>query len=353
VKNIKSIQVILASVVSVLAIGAPVGVTVRAADLSPFPPVVAPASTSGWTFKGLDAPAFYVGEFGLRFWYGNGSTGKSLYDPAGTTLVSRLTYDKLSIFGGEAFTRFDFNNGWFLKGYAGGVGLFEGKLKDEDFPPAIDPYSATLSATNNGSSIYGSIDGGIKIFQGPDFHVGAFVGYHFMRETVNAYGCGEIAANPNVCAGGIPDAFKVITQVNDWNSIRVGVDAAVAINRARFSLDAAYLPFVHVSGADSHWARIDPTDTIVGAFNGSIPEDGTGWGVQLDGLISYQLSDVLSVGIGGRYWHMETTRGTSHFEGHVIGVNALPQPVNWKTDNLGVFLQTSVKLGPYSVITSN
>ena len=32
----------------------------------------------------------------------------------------------------------DFNNGWFIKGYVGGGGLFGGKLKDEDFPPVID-----------------------------------------------------------------------------------------------------------------------------------------------------------------------------------------------------------------------
>ena len=46
---------------------------------------------------------------------------------------------------------------------------------------------------------------------------------------------------------------------------------------------------------------------------------------------------------------MQTT-GLTHFENHVVGLVALPQPVDWKIDNFGMFLQLSVKFGPYSVI---
>ena len=35
---------------------------------------------------------------------------------------------------------------------------------------------------------------------------------------------------------------------------------------------------------------------------------------------------------------------------HVVGFTALPQVVDWKVENFGVFLQASVKLGPYPVI---
>src|SRR5215475_12372476 len=136
VKN-KSIPITCASLVAAAALGLLSKVSARAADL-PYLYQPVPTTESNWTFKGLDAPSSYVGEFGLRFWFGDGKTGKSLYDPTGTSLVSRLTYNGQLIFGGEAFTRFDFNNGWFLKGYAGGVGLFDGKLRGEDFPPAIN-----------------------------------------------------------------------------------------------------------------------------------------------------------------------------------------------------------------------
>jgi hypothetical protein len=88
---------------------------------------------------------------------------------------------------------------------------------------------------------------------------------------------------------------------------------------------------------------------VLGAFSGPIPEDGIGWGFQLEGLVSYRVTDQFSVGVGGRYWHMEAT-GSTHFEGRVVGFNALPQAVDWKLDNFGAFIQASVKLGPYPVM---
>jgi hypothetical protein len=47
------------------------------------------------------------------------------------------------------------------------------------------------------------------------------------------------------------------------------------------------------------------------------------------------------------------TRGFTHFENHVIGFTAVPQVLEWKTQNYGVFLQASVKFGPYAVFGSN
>jgi hypothetical protein len=68
-------------------------------------------------------------------------------------------------------------------------------------------------------------------------------------------------------------------------------------------------------------------------------------------VLSYRVNDFVSVGLGGRYWHMQTS-GLTHFEGHVNGFLASPQPVDWKTDSLGVFLQTGLKFGPYPLISS-
>jgi hypothetical protein len=81
-----------------------------------------------------------------------------------------------------------------------------------------------------------------------------------------------------------------------------------------------------------------------------VPEDGKGWGYQLEGFVSYRVTEAWSVGIGGRYWHMQTTEGLTHFENHIVGVTTIPQPVDWKVDNFGMFLQLSLKFGPYPVI---
>ena len=64
------------------------------------------------------------------------------------------------------------------------------------------------------------------------------------------------------------------------------------------------------------------------------------------------MTEAVSLGAGLRYWQMQI-RGFTHFENHVIGFTAVPQVVEWKTQNYGVFLQASVKFGPYAVFGSN
>jgi hypothetical protein len=251
------------------------------------------------------------------------------------------------VFTGEAFSRFDFNGGWFVKGYAGGGGLYGGKLRDEDFPPAINPYSATLSGQGTGTFFYGSVDAGYRILRGGDFHVGAFAGYHFLRDSVQAWGCGQVGPHPLICGGAIPDSIKVITQTNDWHALRLGLEAAVEFDRRwKLAVDAAWLPYARLYGKDAHWLRIG---TNPGDFTGPVPEDGKGWGYQFDAFLSYRVSDMLSFGVGGRYWHVES-KGHTHFEGHVVGFIAQPQVVHWKADHFGAFVQTTIKLGSYPLI---
>lgn len=60
------------------------------------------------------------------------------------------------------------------------------------------------------------------------------------------------------------------------------------------------------------------------------------------------VNDYFSIGIGGRYWHIQTTEGHAHFENHVVTGTALPQELRWSTENYGVFLQGSILLGSYS-----
>ena len=307
------------------------------------------AHASDWAYKPFDAPpATYTGDFGLRFWYGSSTTAKNLYNNPGSFLVSRLTYNNLSIFAAEAFTRFDLNRRWFIKGYVGGGTLRKGTLKDEDFPPFLVPYSATFSAQENGSPIYANADAGVNVVFGPDFRVGLFGGFHYLNETVSAYGCDQAAFNPFVCGiFPIPNQVKVITQDNNWYAMRFGIDGMFEVGRFRFSAEAALLPKVWLYGSDAHWLRIS---NQIGDFTGPVPEDGKGWGYQLEGFVSYRVTPAWSVGIGGRYWHMQTTEGLTHFENHIVGVTAIPQPVDWKVDNFGMFLQLSLKFGPYPVI---
>jgi hypothetical protein len=311
---------------------------------------VAPLRAADWTYRPFDRPTpTYTADFGMRFWYGKTTTAKNLYDTTGTELLSRLTYGDLSIFAAEVYGRFDLDKRWFIKGYIGGGTFRNGSLKDEDFglPPPLQPYSSTLSVQQDSTPIYGSLDAGFNVVWGPDFRVGLFAGLHYMNQNISAYGCTQTSFNPFICgAFPIPNQVKVITQDNNWYSVRLGVDATFEFDRFRLSVDAAVVPYTWLYGADTHWLRVGNQP---GDFSGPIPEDGKGWGYQLDAFLSYRVYESLSVGVGARYWYMQS-RGFTHFENHVIGFTAFPQAVEWKTQNFGVFLQASLKLGPYSVL---
>lgn len=288
-------------------------------------------------------PAF-EGEFGLRYWMNFGQTAKNLYNIPGTAMVSRLTYDGLVGHAVEAFGRVDHTSGFYLKGYVG-IGIVNrGQLNDEDFPPVIAPYSSTLSQQREGTIAYASADIGFNLIRQPGFRLGAYAGYHYLDQNVSAYGCTQVATNNAICGSPIPDNVLGITQSNHWNSLRVGLDATIKLGGPfSLSLDAAYLPYVKLNGGDSHWLRIG---TSTGSFTGEIPEDGTGTGYQLEAALAYAVSPDVKIAVGGRYWRMETN-GYTHFENHVVGVNASPQPVDWKVESYGVFVQGSFKFGPY------
>jgi outer membrane protease len=291
------------------------------------------------------APSVIDGEFAARYWFSVGKTSKNLYNIGGTALVSRLTYDGLRGHVVEGFGRVDSTSGVYFKGYLGGGIVTKGHLNDEDFEPFIVPYSSTMSNHKDGQLLYGSADLGFNLVRNNNIRVGVFAGYHYFQEQVNAWGCDQVASNPFVCGGGgVPYNIKVITQDNTYHSLRVGIDADIRLSD-RFSLrvDAAYLPHVILHGADTHWLRVGTTP---GDFTGPIREDGKGTGYQLEAALNYAYNKNVSFAVGGRYWNLKT-KGDTHFETGVVGGGASPQPVEWKSEIYGVYVQGSFKFGPY------
>jgi len=275
---------------------------------------------------------------GVRYWFSTGQTRKDLYDTAGGTKVSRLTYDGLDTHSGEIFVDLDAKRA-FLKGTFGFGGIVSGNLQDEDFPPVTTPYSSTESDQHSGNISYVTVDFGGYLLKRDNVRFGGFVGYNFVRQEVEAYGCTQTASSA-ICVPTISDSTAVIRQENDWHSFRVGLNGEVMLgNRIKVSADGAWLPHVILDGADSHLLRICDT---VGCFTGPVPEDGTGWGYQLEGMLEYAFTNRLSLGVGGRYWHMET-QGDTHFEDHVVGTAASTQPVDWSIDTYGVLAQLRYK----------
>jgi len=111
---------------------------------------------------------------------------RRLFDDTGALTVSRLSYDGFShLSPAKASPAFDLSSGWFLKGYAGGGALLGGQLKDEDFPPVIAPYSATLSPIKKQlDELWQLPTSASSSCAAVDFYIGAFAGYHFMRQSV-------------------------------------------------------------------------------------------------------------------------------------------------------------------------
>lgn len=277
-------------------------------------------------------PAFSA-TFAMRYWYAMGSTGKDLYGLTRDVLNSRLSYTGLQSHTAEAVFRIDHDSGLFWKGYGGLGVLTGGKLQDEDFPPDTTPYSSTDSSLQNQAIGYLSTDIGGAILRGRDFRLDGFVGYHYLRLRTKALGCTQMATNPTICSPSLPDSVAVLVQDNNWHSLRLGLAADIpVVDRLRLNVEGAVLPYVWLKGSDDH--------LLVPDFNGAVPENGHGWGYQLEATLTYALTDAWSVGVGGRYWHMET-RGESDFSAS----GTPPQPLDFKVDVYGVYLQGSYRFG--------
>ena len=76
----------------------------------------------------------------------------------------------------------------------------------------------------------------------------------------------------------------------------------------------AWIPYAWLNANDTHWQRI-PFD-----FSGPTPELGNSFNnVQIEALLRYQFQNGFSVGIGGRYWRIDTSSAQAHFKSRLLG----------------------------------
>jgi outer membrane protease len=278
-------------------------------------------------------------EIGGRFWYSTGTFSKNLYDDVrfSNDLLSRLTYGALSGRSYEIFGRVDHASGFFVKGNVGLGSINAGTLHDEDFPPALVPYSNTLSDQHNGQISYFTLDFGYNFLLTPLYRVGAFVGYNMFNEAENAYGCTQTQSNPFVCVPAIPPNVLAITENSRWQSIRLGLAGdALLFECFRIGGDVAWVPYTNLRSFDTHWLRQDIFSPIY--------EPGKGSGVQLEAFANYNFTPAFSVGVGARYWRL-TAKGTIDVEDAALLIGGMPQPGTFFTDRYGVFVQTAYKFG--------
>jgi opacity protein-like surface antigen len=285
-------------------------------------------------------------DVGARYWY---SQGRYQNDLALTTnmaqqnhLVSRLTYESTG-HSGEVFWRIDSPRRIFLKGFAGLGGLTGGHMNDEDWFPT-DPgdamaYSNTYHARVTGTIGYATLDLGADLLGDADNRIGLFVGYNFYRDRKDSFGCTQIGLpHPSsICGVPVPTTTIAISQYEDWHSLRLGINGVVTVTPGlRLAVDAAYLPYARIAALDTHHQRTEMPSP-------KSPAWGEGRGVQLEAILSYDVTPQFSVGVGGRYWAFWATDVLTAGFGSPTPDQALPI----RAERFGTFLQGSYKFSAF------
>ncbi|WP_063799742.1 outer membrane beta-barrel protein [Bradyrhizobium jicamae] len=275
-------------------------------------------------------------ESGTRLWL---SRGRFQWDNGLSDLVSRLTYHKMDGISGELFERLDSPWGIFLKGTIGFGRFNNGNQNDEDWGLvgfSKDPlaYTNTSSGQANGRFMYYTADAGYDFLRGMTYKIGGFIGWSYYGQKSDSKGCVQIASLPCLA----PRERTIGSQDTDWNAVRIGVSAeTMLLDRWRVSADVAYLPWTDFQGRDSHLMR---------NFTTFLDQRGTGGaGVQVEGVLSYFVTDNFSIGVGGRYWAMWTPRYSESICTGCIGsgIVTLPAPAKYSMERWGTFLQASYK----------
>lgn len=280
------------------------------------PVAYTPLPASDWAF-----------ETGARYMYSTGRFRYWLGAPGNAAQTnSRLTYDSVGAHASESFLRVDHNpTGLFAKAFVGSGIVTTGRQTDEDFPPVARPYSRTTSTISDGDIGYAVADAGANILVGDTYRLGAFAGYQYVSEFIDAFGCAQRVGG-SFCTPTVPTSVKVFTQDAHWHALRLGLAGEMRFDRLKLSAEAAYLPVVDLSGFDHHWLR---------ASINPLPQSGSGSGYFLQALLSYDLTQKISVGVGGRYWSMETGTGRTKFP------LLQASPTKFETHRAGAFLQAS------------
>ncbi len=291
-------------------------------------------------YSKVDNLAFkdWIIEVGTRLFLSSGKDGAPNpllnSSPIGNQLASRLIFSQLSAISGEVFARVDIPNGFFVKGMLGAGSVIHGKLNDEDFPGEF-VYSNTLSSVK-GNLAYASADLGLTLISNASSKLGAFVGYQYNSQSLNAYGCRQLAGAV-IC---LPTAQYLnilgITQDDTYNALRLGLNVIVDLTH-RLSLDSevAYLPLLRLRGTDIHDLR-----ALLG------PEASNhGDGASIETIFNYQFNPTWAIGLGARYWMFNTHNGQVLFD-FLGDPEIISEPARFKTDRYGIFVQ--VKYHPDS-----
>jgi opacity protein-like surface antigen len=280
-------------------------------------------AASGWE---IEAGARYMHSWGRAQWE-QAETNPTWFNS------SKLTWNNLQTNSPELFGRVDSPWNVFLSGFIGTGETVSGGQNDEDFhEPAPDKAYNNTYSTNNGSINYAVVDLGYDVLRQADYKVGPFVGYTNFNQYIFKFGCQQVASTTGNCsAAPLPSSQLIGLEDMTWQALRVGVSGQVSLtDRVKLTTDVAYLPYVTYNWLDDHLDRDLQNEMW-----------GHGVGIQTQAVLSYDVTDRLSVGIGGRYWAMWSTSA----EREEIPFNT-PEANRNSVELLGAFVQASYRFDP-------
>jgi hypothetical protein len=259
-------------------------------------------------------------EVGVRYWVSTGKTTSS-HDASGVDPIlgnptSTLTYDKLGAHTAELYARKAFGERAFIKGNVGIGTIPHGEFIDQDFFVGQALFLETTSAAT-GKLYYGTIDIGRDMWKRGTTTYGLFVGYQRWNERVDAYGLSN-TGNALFDFTSLPGSnVPTVSNEQIWDSARIGLEMKGQRGRTRFQAELALIPYAKYRNEDSHWLR---QDTLGPAPN--IIATGRGRGAQFEFELrrSYPEFFGLDLGVGYRYWRLDSKSGTMTFGGESFPV---------------------------------
>jgi len=314
---------------------------VTGASLDVPPPVkAAPARSPDFFVKRYPPP--FTFEIGARYWYSIGQNRFAFTNnifPFGNP-TSTLDWDRMQGHSGEAFFRVDHQpSGLFAKGLIGGGVLKGGDMDDLDFLVTQASFSNTTSAVDGNNMRYLMFDLGYS-YEVPQAGVrfDGFIGYHYWREKMTAFGvlCNADAFGNPLCsppgAAVVPFTTPVDIFETTWQAIRVGGGTRIQLDdRWSVSGEVAFVPYAWVSNDDSHLLRTD-----LGPVPNILTRGWRGIGGETEAFINYMVLPHFEIGAGVRYWGLFTDSGTVNF-GPTFGQD-FPL-TKFSTQRYGVLLQ--------------
>jgi hypothetical protein len=261
---------------------------------------------------------------GAKTWITTGGSSES-FPALGIDPISELRWRGVDAVVAEV----DVDVAWKLLVISVGLGGSrmedQGVLNDDDFDLSGGQgrFSHTRSNLDHGAVFFFNSDLGLRILswkppsRGPLGSIDVFIGYQFWQEQYVGFGAiGFFCPDPHPpCTSQEPAIIqrnlRAITQEYYWHSIRIGARTTIPLPWGfGLRLRGLYIPWSSFRLDDTHHLRADLRNNL-----SVVSEANGGWGVQLDGGLSYAISKYFAIEAGYQYWKVKSGRGTTTFTG--------------------------------------